>query len=340
MAPGGRGVTVAGTSIPVAIAGFGTYAPEKILTNQDLEQILDTNDQWITERTGIKERRIVADDECTSTMAIAAAAAAMKDAGLTPDDIDLLVMATTTPDQMVPAASAFVSDGLGLRCGSFDINAACAGFAYGLVIGSSMIATGHRNVLVVGAETISRFLNYEDRGTAIIFGDGAGAAVLTPSTSGAGLLGWDLGCDGSAAHLIEVPVGGSRRPASPESVTGTDHYLQMQGNEVFRKAVRAVETSALAAIENAGITPDRIDLFIPHQANVRIVEAVNQRIGIPMEKTVMNIAKYGNTSAASIPLAIGDALADGRINEGDLILLSGFGAGMTWASAVIRWGRS
>ena len=328
------------TYVPVAIAGFGTYAPEKALSNADLEKILDTNDAWITERTGIKERRIVADDESTSTMAIAAAASAMKDAGLTPDDIDLLVMATTTPDQMVPAASAFVSDGLGLRCCSFDVNAACAGFAYALVVGSSMIATGHRNVLVIGAETISRFLNYEDRGTAIIFGDGAGAAVLTPSTSGAGILSWDLGCDGSAAHLIEVPVGGSRRPAAAEAEVGPDHYLQMAGNEVFRKAVRAVETSALAAIEKAGIAPSDIDLFIPHQANVRIIEAVCTRIGVPVEKTLINIAKYGNTSAASIPLAIGDALAEGRINDGDLVLLSGFGAGMTWASSVIRWGRS
>ena len=326
--------------VPVAIAGFGTYAPEKVLTNHDLEKILDTNDAWITERTGIKQRHIVADDEATSTMAIEAGATAIKDAGIAPDDIDLVVMATTTPDQMVPAASAFVSDGLGLTCGSFDINAACAGFAYALVVGSSMIATGHRNVLVIGAETISRFLNYEDRGTAIIFGDGAGAAVLTPSTTGAGLLSWDLGCDGSAAHLIEVPVGGSRRPASPDSVTGTDHYLQMQGNEVFRKAVRAVETSALSAMEKAGVTASDVDLFIPHQANVRIIDAVCGRIGVPMERTIVNIDEYGNTSAASIPLAIGDALAAGRINDGDLILLSGFGAGMTWASAVIRWGRS
>ena len=328
------------STIPVAIAGFGTYAPQKVLTNAELEEILDTNDEWITERTGIKQRRIVANDECTSTMAIEAAADAIKDAGLTPDDIDLLVMATTTPDQLVPAASAFVSDGLGLRCGSFDLNAACAGFAYGLVIGSSMIAIGHRNVLVVGAETISRFINYADRGTAILFGDGAGAAVLTRSNGDAGLLGWDLGCDGSAAHLIEIPVGGSRVPASPETVAGTDHQLHMQGNEVFRKAVRAVESSALAALANAGVAAADIDLFVPHQANVRIVEAVIQRIGIPIERTVINISKYGNTSAASIPLAIGDALAEGRIRDGDLILLSGFGAGMTWASAVIRWGRS
>lgn len=326
--------------VPVAIAGFGTYAPEKVLTNAELEEILDTNDEWITERTGIKQRRIVANDECTSTMAIEAAADAIKDAGLTPDDIDLLVMATTTPDQLVPAASAFVSDGLGLSCGSFDLNAACAGFAYGLVIGSSMISIGHRNVLVVGAETISRFINYADRGTAILFGDGAGAAVLTRSNGDAGLLGWDLGCDGSAAHLIEIPVGGSRVPANPETVAGTDHQLHMQGNEVFRKAVRAVESSALAALANAGVAAADIDLFVPHQANVRIVEAVNQRIGIPIERTVVNISKYGNTSAASIPLAIGDALAEGRIRDGDLILLSGFGAGMTWASAVIRWGRS
>ncbi|HEX4979542.1 MAG TPA: beta-ketoacyl-ACP synthase III [Acidimicrobiales bacterium] len=326
--------------VPVAIAGFGTYAPERRMTNADLEQILDTNDQWITERTGIKERRIVADDESTSTMAIAAAAQAIKDAGLAPDDIDLLVMATTTPDQIVPAASAFVSDGLGLRCGSFDLNAACAGFAYSMVVGSSMIATGHRNVLVVGAETISRFVNYADRGTAIIFGDGAGAAVLAPSVNGAGLLAWDLGCDGSAAHLIEVPVGGSRRPARPDNVTGGDHFVQMQGNEVFRRAVRAVVDSAGSTLERAGVAAGDVDLFIPHQANVRIVDAVCQRLGIPAEKTVVNIERFGNTSAASIPLAIGDALAQGRINDGDLVLLSGFGAGMTWASALLRWGRS
>lgn len=326
--------------ISVAVAGFGTYAPERALTNADLEKTLDTNDQWIVERTGIRERRIAADDETTSTMAIAAATAAIKDAGITPDDIDLVVMATTTPDQIVPACSPFVSDALGLRCGSFDVNAACAGFAYALVVGASLVGTGARNVLVIGAETLSRFVNWDDRGTAILFGDGAGAAVLTPSSNGAQLLSWDLGCDGSAAPLIQIPVGGSKRPARPGNVDGHDHLIHMQGNEVFRRAVRAVVDSAQTTLSTAGVSADEVDVFVPHQANVRIIDAACSRLGIPMERTVVNIDRYGNTSAASIPLAIGDALADGRIEDGDLVLLAGFGAGMTWASALLRWGRS
>ena len=330
----------AATPIAVAVAGFGIYAPERAMTNADFEKILDTSDQWIVERTGIRERRIAADDETTSTMAIAAATAAIKDAGITPDDIDLVVMATTTPDQIVPACSPFVSDALGLRCGSFDINAACAGFAYALVVGASLVGTGARHVLVIGAETLSRFTNYADRGTAIIFGDGAGAAVLTPSDGDAQLLSWDLGCDGSAAPLIQIPVGGSRRPARPDNVTGDDHLIHMQGNEVFRRAVRAVVDSAQTTLANAGVPASAVDVFVPHQANVRIIEAACSRLGIPMDKTIVNIDRYGNTSAASIPLALGEAIADGRIKDGDLVLLAGFGAGMTWASALLRWGRS
>ncbi len=327
---------------PVALAGVGSYAPDRVMTNADLEQILDTNDAWITERTGIRERRIVADDETTSTMAIAAGATAIKDAGLTPGDIDVLVVATTTPDQIVPACSAFVSDGLGLRCGSFDLNAACAGFAYALVVGSSLVTTGAKNVLVIGAETLSRFTNYDDRGTAILFGDGAGAAVLRRSAGAAGLLGWDLGCDGTAAPLISVPAGGSRLPASAATVAdpGALHLIHMQGNEVFRRAVRAVVESATSTLERAGVAPGDVDVFVPHQANVRIVQAVNDRLGIPMERTIVNIDRYGNTSAASIPLALVEAAQSGRIAEGDLVLLAGFGAGMTWASVLLRWGRS
>ncbi|HEX2849101.1 MAG TPA: beta-ketoacyl-ACP synthase III [Acidimicrobiales bacterium] len=326
----------------VALAGFGAYAPERAMTNADLEKILDTNDQWIVERTGIRERRIAGEGETTASMAIAAGAAAIKDAGLAPGDIDVLVVATTTPDQIVPACSAFVSDGLGLRCGSFDLNAACAGFAYALVVGSSLVSTGANNVLVIGAETLSRFTNYDDRGTAILFGDGAGAAVLRPSTNGAGLLGWDLGCDGSAASLIEVPAGGSRLPTTAGTVAdpGALHLIHMQGNEVFRRAVRAVVDSASATLERAGVTADQVDVFVPHQANVRIVQAVNDRLGIPMDKTVVNIDRYGNTSAASIPLALVEAAQAGRIADGDLVLVAGFGAGMTWASVLLRWGRS
>jgi 3-oxoacyl-[acyl-carrier-protein] synthase-3 len=330
-------------AIQTAVAGWGIYAPEHRRTNADLEKTLETNDQWITERTGIKERRIAAEDESTATMATAAAAAAIKDAGLTPSDIDLIILATATPDQIVPSTASFVADSLGLTCGAFDLGAACAGFAYSVVVGSSMIATGGvKNVLVIGAETISRFLNPEDRSTAVIFGDGAGAAVLRPcdpTSDGPGILGWDLGVDGSAAHLIEVRAGGSRLPTTAATLAAGDNFLSMQGSEVFKKAVRAVVESAGLALEKAGKTMADVDLFIPHQANVRIIEAVNSRLGFPMDKTVVNIHKYGNTSAASIPLALVEAAQEGRLHDGDLVLLSGFGAGMTWASVLLRWGR-
>ena len=338
----------AGVTTPAAaIAGWGIYAPEHRRTNAELEATLETNDAWIVERTGIRERRIAAPDETTATMAIAAGAAAIKDAGLVPGDIDLVIVATATPDQIVPSTACFVSDGLGLTCGSFDLGAACAGFAYSIVVASSLIATGGtRNALVIGAEAISRFINPEDRSTAVIFGDGAGAAVLRAIPADAdrenmpGLIAWDLGCDGSAAALIEVPAGGSRLPTTHETLASGANYLRMQGNEVFRKAVRAVVDSATITLEKAGVSVDDLDLFVPHQANVRIIEAVNARLGIPMEKTVVNIDRYGNTSAASIPLALVEAASDGRLKDGDLVLLSGFGAGMTWASALIRWGRS
>jgi 3-oxoacyl-[acyl-carrier-protein] synthase-3 len=332
------------TTRGAAVAGWGAYVPERIVTNDDLQASgLDTNDTWIRERTGISERRWVADGETTSTMAITAGGAAIKDAGLTPGDIDLVILATTTPDQLVPAASAFVSDGLGLRCGSFDLNAACAGFAYSLVVASSLIATGGVDtVLVIGSEVLSRFLNRDDRGTAILFGDGAGAAVLRATTTtgpdAPGLLAWDLGCDGTGVHLIEIPAGGSRKPPSAETVQTDEHFIHMQGNEVFRRAVRAVVDSVDATLTRANVSADAIDLFVPHQANVRIVDAVCSRVGIPMERTLVNIERYGNTSAASIPLALVEAAQAGRLQPGNLVLLSGFGAGMTWASALLRWG--
>jgi 3-oxoacyl-[acyl-carrier-protein] synthase-3 len=315
-----------------AVAGWGAYVPQRVVTNHDLEAGgLDTNDQWIRERTGISERRRAADNETTSTMAIEAGAAAIKDAGLAPGDIDVLILATTTPDQIMPAASALVSDGLGLTCGSFDLNAACAGFAYALVVASSLIGTGAAdNILVIGADVLSRFADPADRATAILFGDGAGAAVLgataTSGPDGPGLLGWDLGCDGSAAGLLEIPA-------------GSENFIQMQGNEVFRRAVRAVVDSTQATLERAGVQAADVDLFVPHQANVRIVDAICNRVGIPMERTVVNIERYGNTSAASIPLALVEAAQAGRLHDGDLVLVSGFGAGMTWASALMRWGR-
>lgn len=329
---------------PAVIAGWGAYAPDRHVTNADWERTLDTNDAWIVERTGIRERRWAADDESTSSMAIVAGTAAIKDAGLAPGDIDVLIVATATPDQLVPHASAFVSEGLGLTCGSFDLGAACAGFAYSLVVASSLISTGGvSTALVIGAETLSRFTNPDDRGTAILFGDGAGAAVLRAGddgTAGAGILGWDLGCDGSASRLIEVPAGGSRRPASSETIAGGEHYIRMQGNEVFRRAVRAVVESSRTTLERAGVDANDVALFVPHQANARIVQAVSERLGIPSDKTFMNIDRYGNTSAASIPIALVEAAEAGRLADGDLVLLAGFGAGMTWASVLLRWGRA
>ncbi|MDQ1403841.1 MAG: 3-oxoacyl-[acyl-carrier-protein] synthase [Actinomycetota bacterium] len=306
------------------IAGVGMAVPEQRVTNADFEARLDTTDAWITERTGIKERRVAADGEKTRDLAVAAGAAALKDAGLTPDDVGLLVLATATPDQALPATAAFVQDELGTRGGAFDLGAACAGFVYGLVVASSMLANLEGSALVIGAETLTRIVDPDDRSTAVLFGDGAGAAVLLPSVDGRGLLAWDMGCDGSAAGLLEIRPGES--------------YLRMDGREVFRRAVRVVVESAEATLRRAGMSASQVDVFVPHQANRRIIDAAASRLGIPEDRTVVNVDRYGNTSAASIPIALAEAAADGRLQDGQLVLLSGFGAGMTWASALIRWG--
>lgn len=325
-----------------AITGWGTALPERRLTNAELEQRVDTSDQWIVERTGIRERRIAADGETTASLAIEASAAAIKHAGLTPDSIDLLIVATATPEQLIPHTGAFVSDGLGLRCGSFDLNAGCAGFVYEIVVGASMLTVGNLDhVLVIGSETLSRVTDPDDRGTCILFGDGAAAMVLSASPDdGPGLIAWDLGCDGSATGLLEVPAGGSRRPASAETVANGEHYLKMAGPEVFRRAVRIVVESATIALRRSGMTVDDVTWFAPHQANVRIIESAAGRLGIPMERTLVNIDHLGNTSAASIPLVLAEAADDGRLVDGDVVLLSGFGAGLTWGSALLRWGHA
>jgi 3-oxoacyl-[acyl-carrier-protein] synthase-3 len=327
------------TGLPVAVAGWGYSLPEGRVSNADLEARVDTSDQWILERTGIRERRVAGPNESTATLATDAAASAIKRAGLTPDDIDVLIVATASPEQPLPHTGAFVGEALGMRCASFDVSAACAGFVYELVVGASMLNIGYRHVLIVGAETLSRIVDPEDRTTVVLFGDAAGAAVIARTAGDApSLLGWDLGCDGSAAGLLEIPAGGSRRPASAETVSARAHYLKMQGQPVFRRAVRAVVDSAAATLEHAGATIDEVDWFIPHQANLRIIEAAASRLGVPPERTIVNIERYGNTSAASIPVALFESVEAGRIREGDLVLLSGFGAGMTWASALLRWG--
>ena len=278
-------------------------------------------------------------DETTATLATPRRPPRSSAPGSPPTDIDLLIVATASPEQPLPHTGAFVGEALGLHCGSFDLTAACAGFVYELVVGASMVGIGYEHVLIVGAETLSRITDPDDRGTVILFGDGAGAAVLARTAGDApGLLAWDLGCDGSAAALLEIPAGGSRQPATAETVAARGHYMKMQGQEVFRRAVRAVVESATVTLERAGVGVDDVAWFVPHQANVRIIEAAAKRLGIPPERTLVNIERYGNTSSASIPLALFEAVDDGRVRDGDLVLLSGFGAGMTWASALMRWG--
>ncbi len=308
----------------IAVVGLGTALPEGRLTNADLEATLDTTDQWIVERTGMRERRVAAPDETTATLGAAAGAAAIKDSGLAPGDIGLVLVATCTPVQALPATAAHVQDLLGLNCGAFDVAAACSGFVYGLVAANGMAAG--RPVLLVGSETLTRITDPGDRSTRILFGDGAGAVVLVPSSAEAGgLLSWDLGCDGSGATLLEVPAGGT--------------YMRMEGSEVFRRAIRIVVESCGIALAGASVAPGDVALFVPHQANVRIIEACSARLGIPMDRTAVNLDRYGNTSAASIPIALAEAAAEGRLAPGDIVLLAGFGAGMTWASAVMRWER-
>ncbi len=325
--------------LKVAIAGWGMAVPERRVTNDDLSKIVDTNDEWITERTGIKERRVAGEGETTASLAIEAGLAAIKDAGIEPSDIGLCIVATCTSEQPIPPTSSFVQEGLGLRCGAFDIDAACSGFVYALVAGASMVASGAMGpVLVIGAETLTRVVDPLDRSTVILFGDGAGAVVLTPSDE-VGLLAWDLGCDGSLTGLLGVPAGGSRMPSSEATLARGDNWLKMDGREVFRRAVRVIVDSARLALDRAGLTADDVALFVPHQANVRIIDSAANKLGISSERTFVNIDRYGNTSAASVPIALAEAADAGLLKAGDVVLLSGFGAGMSWASALVRWDR-
>lgn len=302
------------------ITGWGAALPERIVTNDDLAATLDTTDEWITTRTGIRERRI---GGSTTELSVASARRALEIAGRSPDDIDALVLATTTPDRLVPASSAGVQAELGLRCGAFDINAACSGFVYALVTGHGLIALGAERVLVIGTDTLSRITDWDDRGTAPLFADGSAAVVLESAPSGGQLLGWDLDADGSAEHFLYAELGG---------------FIQMDGKEVFRRAVRIMVDSARKSLRHAGISADDLGLVVPHQANIRIIEAACERLGVSMDRTAVTIDRTGNTSSASIPLALAEALDQGRVRQGDHVLLVGFGAGMTAASAVLRWG--
>ena len=304
------------------ITGWGTALPEKVLTNHDLEQMFDTSHEWIVERTGIHERRV---GGTTVGLSVEAGRAALDMSGVDLASIDALVLATTTPDRTVPGSAAAVQNELGLRCGAYDVNAACSGFVYALVQGHGMIAMGAKKVLVIGTDTLARFTDWTDRNTAILFADGSGAVVLEAVDGPGQLLAWDLDADGSAERFLYCELGG---------------LIQMEGKEVFRRAVRIMVDSGTKSMQHAGVKADDIALVVPHQANIRIIEAACERLGIPMERTATVLHRTGNTSSASIPLALADALEAGRVKKGDLVLLVGFGAGMTAASAVIRWSGS
>jgi 3-oxoacyl-[acyl-carrier-protein] synthase-3 len=302
------------------ITGWGTALPPKVLTNKDLEEMFDTSDEWITERTGIRERHV---GGTTTGLSIESGRKALEMSGIALDAVDALVLATTTPDRVVPASAPGVASELGLRCGAFDINAACSGFTYGLVMAHGLIAMGARNVLCIGTDSLARITDWTDRNTAILFADGSGAVMLQACDGPGQLLGWDLDADGTAERFLYAEVGG---------------LIQMEGKEVFRRAVRIMVDSAQKSMKAAGVTADEIALVVPHQANIRIISAACERLGVPMERTATVLHYTGNTSSASIPLALCAAIDDGKVSDGDLVLLVGFGAGMTAASAVLRWG--
>lgn len=321
------------------ILGIGVYVPEKVLTNDDLERMVDTNDEWIRSRSGIRERHIAAPEEATSDLALQAARNALADAGLKPEDIDLIIVATNTPDTLFPATACLVQDKLGARkAGAFDLLAGCTGFIYALSVGTQFISAGAcKHVLVVGAETLSRIINWEDRNTCVLFGDAAGAVVLGPAPAGRGILSSMLGSDGSGGPLLDLPAGGSRLPATSETVDKKLHFLHMNGREVFKFAVKAIEDGTLEALAAAGLKKEDVNFLIPHQANIRIIEAATKRLGISLDNVQINVDRYGNTSTASVPLALYEAVREGRIKDGDNIVLVAFGAGLTWAAAVMRW---
>ena len=302
-----------------AITGWGTALPERVVTNHDLEATMDTSDAWIVERTGIRERHV---GGTTAGLSVESGRRALDMAGVAPADIDLLILATTTPDRAVPATSATVQRELGLSCGAFDLNAACSGWVYGLVVAQGLIATGLQRILLIGTDTLARITDWSDRNTAILFADGSGAAVIEAVDGDSPMLGWDLDADGTAEDALYCEIG---------------ERLQMEGREVFRRAVRIMVDSATRSMQQAGVTADDIALVVPHQANIRIISASCDRLGIEMERAAVVLDRTGNTSAASVPLALADALDAGRVADGDLVLFVGFGAGMTAASAVMRW---
>lgn len=329
------------SSRSTVILGTGSYAPERVVTNDDLAHMVETSDEWIRTRTGIRERRVAAPAETTSDMAVQAARRALADANVSAADIDLLIVATLTPDMPMPATACFVQPKLGVptRAACFDVAAACSGFVYALDTACAMVASGrYQKALVIGVEKLSAVIDWQDRTTCVLFGDGAGAVVIGPSDEpNRGLIGTKLGTFGDGADLLYISHGGSLFPSTPESIVARNHCIRMKGKEVFKLAVRAMDEAARDILEQHQVRADQISLVIPHQANLRIIEAISEYLELPMERFFVNVDRYGNTSAASIPLALDEARRAGRIKSGDLTLLVAFGAGLTYGSALIRW---
>lgn len=320
------------------ISGCGMYVPTRVLTNKDLEKMVNTNDEWITKRTGIKERRIAAQDETSSSMGIIAGRKALESAGVIPDEVGLVIVGTATPDYMFPATACLIQNTLGIKGGAFDVEAGCSSFMYALSLATSFVAGGtYRNILVVGTEVLSRILDWTDRSTCVLFGDGAGAVVVSAAVGGRFDPTFVLGSDGSGASALYVPAGGSQQPAADDTVRDKLHTVRMAGPEVFRFATHVVVESSQQVLERLGLGPDDIDLFIPHQANERVIDSALKRLNFPRDRCFINIDRYGNTSSASIPIALTEAAAQGLLQPGHTILMVGFGAGLAWAAGAMQW---
>lgn len=321
------------------ITGLGVAIPKRVMTNEDLQQMVDTSDEWIRTRSGIRERRIAHSSEATSDLALQAARQAMNRAGVHPKDLDLVIVATNTPDMLFPATACLVQDRLGaVNAGAFDLMAGCTGFLYALSVGQQYVASGTlKNVLVIGAETLSRIINWQDRNTCVLFGDGAGAALVQGVPANRGILAVRLGSDGGGGKYLRLPAGGSRLPASLETVSKGQHFVDMNGREVFKFAVRVMDVGSMEVISKAGWEPENVDFFVPHQANIRIINSAARRLGISMDRVLVNVDRFGNTSTASIPLALYEAVEEGKIQDGHNIVMVGFGAGLTWAGVAMKW---
>ncbi len=320
------------------IIGLGIYLPEKVLTNFDLEKMVETTDEWIRTRTGVRERRIAEKGQCASDLGSQAALAAIKDANLTPADIQLIIVATITPDMVFPSTACMIQNKIDAQCPAFDLAAACSGFPYALAVAESFVRAGmYKNILVVGAEVLSNFIDWKDRSTGVLFGDGAGAAVVSEVADGHGIRATYLGADGSQGDLLKIPAGGSKIPPSEESVKTGQHFLKMQGSEIFKLAVRRMEEAIGEVLKRGNLSPEDVDCVIPHQANLRILQALAERVNIPLDKIYVNVEKYGNMSSASTVVALYEAVKQGKIKKGSNVVLVAFGGGLTWASSLIKW---